>query len=128
MTREELIHAYRSYIACLNHQDWENLYRFVDEDVIYNGERIGLSGYREMLEADFKAIPDLAFTISHLASDPPTIAASLHFDCTPRGELFQIPVNGTRVQFIENVLYEFNEGRIARVCSVIDKEAIRQQL
>ncbi|MGQ9367077.1 ester cyclase [Azospirillum sp. ST 5-10] len=119
---------YRDYISCLNKQDWQNLSRFVHEDVRYNGKRIGLSGYREMLEADFRAIPDLSFNIELLVSEPPRIASRLMFDCTPTGVLFDLPVNGRRVQFAENVFYEFLDGRIETVWSVIDKAAIASQL
>ena len=75
MTRADLSVAYRGYIACLNNQDWTNLGTFVHEDVHYNGKRIGLLGYREMLEADFRAIPDLYFDIQLLISEPPRVAS-----------------------------------------------------
>jgi predicted ester cyclase len=128
MTRAELCDVYRGYIACLNKQDWPNLGKFVHEDVHYNGKRIGLSGYREMLEGDFRAIPDLYFDIQLLMSEPPRIASRLRFDCTPKGMLFDLPVNGKKVQFAENVFYEFLDGQIAKVCSIIDKAAIASQL
>ena len=128
MTRAELSDIYRGYIACLNKQDWPNLGQFVHEDVRYNGERVGLSGYREMLERDFRAIPDLYFDIRLLVSEPPCVASRLHFDCTPTGELFGLPVNGKKVQFAENVFYEFLDGRIETVWSIIDKAAIEAQL
>ena len=75
----------------------------------YNGERIGLSGYREMLEGDFRAIPDLYFDIHLLISEPPRVASRLSFDCTPKGILFGLHVNGKRVSFTENVFYEFRD-------------------
>ena len=128
MTGAELSDIYRGYIACLNKQDWPNLVQFVHEDVRYNGERIGLSGYREMLERDFRAIPDLYFDIRLLVSEPPCVASRLHFDCTPTGELFGLSVNGKKVQFAENVFYEFLGGRIETVWSIIDKAAIEAQL
>jgi predicted ester cyclase len=128
MTRADLSDIYRGYIACLNKQDWPNLGKFVHEDVHYNGKRIGLSGYREMLEGDFRAIPDLYFDIQLLISDPPRVASRLHFDCTPRGVLFGLPVNGKKVQFTENVFYEFLDGQIKNVLSIIDKTAIESQL
>lgn len=53
MTRVDLAEVYQGYIACLNRKDWPNLGKFVHKDVHYNGERIGLPGYREMLEGDF---------------------------------------------------------------------------
>jgi predicted ester cyclase len=124
----ELAAAYRGYIDCLNRQDWPALGRFVHDRAEYNGEPIGLSGYRAMLERDFEAIPDLRFEIVLMVSEPPTIASRLSFDCTPVGDLFGIPVNGKRVQFSENVFYRFAEGRIREVFSVIDKAAIAAQV
>jgi predicted ester cyclase len=119
---------YRDYIACLNRQDWPNLSQFVHEDVQHNGKRVGLSGYREMLEGDFRAIPDLRFEIELLVCEPPRVASRLRFDCTPTAMLFGLAVNGRRVQFAENVFYEFRDGRIATVWSIIDKAAIAAQL
>ncbi|WGF86471.1 ester cyclase [Marinivivus vitaminiproducens] len=124
----DLAHLYRGYIACLNRQAWPDLGRFVADDVHYNDERIGLSGYRAMLEQDFERIPDLSFTIHLLVADPPFVASRLAFDCTPKGELFGLAVDGRRVSFSENVFYEFEDGKIARVWSVIDKAAIEAQL
>ena len=128
MTKADLSDIYRGYIACLNRQDWVNLGQFVHEEVHYNGEQIGLSGYRAMLEGDFRAIPDLYFDIELLISEPPRVASRLRFDCTPKGILFGLPVNGRRVSFTENVFYEFRDERIERVWSVIDKAAIEAQL
>ena len=124
----DLSQAYRGYIACLNAQDWDRLGQFLRDDVRYNGEIVGVGGYRAMLEADFRAIPDLVFTIDLLVSEAPHVAARLKFDCTPVGTLFGLPVNGRRVQFTENVFYEFAAGRIQAVWSVIDKAAIAVQL
>lgn len=128
MTKDDLSSIYRDYIACLNKQDWPNLGQFVHDDVHYNGERIGLSGYRKMLEKDFRAIPGLYFDIRLLISEPPRVASRLMFDCTPKGILFGLPVNGRRVSFSENVFYEFRDTRIETVWSVIDKAAIAAQL
>jgi predicted ester cyclase len=123
-----LTEIYRRYIDCLNQQDWPNLSRFVHDDVDYNGNRIHLAGYQEMLEGDFRAIPDLRFNIALVVAEPPRLASRLNFNCSPSGTLFDLPVNGKKVQFAENVFYEFIEGRIATVWSIIDKAAIAAQL
>jgi steroid delta-isomerase-like uncharacterized protein len=128
MNKTDLSDIYRDYIACLNRQDWPKLEQFVSDDVHYNGKRIGLSGYREMLERDFNEIPDLYFNIQLLMSDPPHIAARLAFDCTPKGSFLGLPVNGKRVSFTENVFYEFRKEKIEQVWSVIDKATIEAQL
>ncbi|WP_186009882.1 ester cyclase [Burkholderia gladioli] len=128
MTELSLSETYRAYIACLNQQDWSRLGMFVGDEVIHNDQRIGLSGYREMLERDFREIPDLHFEIQLLVCEPPRIASRLHFDCSPIGTFLCLPVNGKRVAFTENVFYEFHDGRIRQVWSVIDKAAIERQL
>ncbi len=123
-----LASVYSSYIACLNRQDLAHLDQFVRDDVHYNGEEIGLSGYQAMLAADFRAIPDLQFSIALLVVEEPFVASRLDFDCTPQGTFLGLPVDGQRVQFSENVFYEFRAAKIWRVWSVIDKAAIEAQV
>jgi predicted ester cyclase len=82
-----------------------------------------------MLEKDFQEIPDLFFDVQLLVAEPPLIASRLEFDCAPpRGDFLGLPVNGKRVSFTENVFYDFEDGRISSVWSVIDKLAIERQL
>jgi predicted ester cyclase len=124
----DLSALYLEYIACLNRQDWAALGRFVDDEVSHNGRQIGLSGYREMLERDFREIPDLQFSVALLVAEPPRVASRLDFACTPKASFLGLPVNGKRVSFAENVFYEFRGRKIWRVWSVIDKAAIEAQL
>ena len=128
MTKADLAEIYWRYIACLNRQDWPNLGQFVGDDVRHNGRRIGLSGYRAMLERDFRDIPDLRFNIQLLISDPPYIASRLAFDCSPKGKFLGLDVNGKSVSFAENVFYKFRDEKIVEVWSVIDKAAIEALL
>jgi steroid delta-isomerase-like uncharacterized protein len=128
MTSAELSALYRAYIVCLNRQDWSNLEQFVAEDARHNGQSLGLSGYRKMLEKDFQEIPDLSFTVQLLVCDPPFVASRLEFNCTPKGSFLGLPVNGKRVSFCENVFYRFETGKIEEVWSVIDKRAIEAQI
>ena len=123
-----LSQIYRDYIACLNAQDWPNLGAFVHDALHYNGRSITLTDYREMLKKDFREIPDLFFDPQLLIADPPRIACRLRFECTPKGMFMGLHVNGKRVVFCENVFYEFREGKIGNVWSVIDKAAIEAQL
>jgi predicted ester cyclase len=128
VTEADLSGIYRAYIACLNRQDWPKLGQFVDDEVSRNGQYLGLSGYRQMLERDFDEIPDLRFNIELLIADAPYIASRLAFDCSPKGTFLGLDVNGKRVSFTENVFYEFRGGKIVQVWSVIDKAAVEAQL
>jgi predicted ester cyclase len=126
--KTNLSDIYKDYIACLNEQGWSNLGQFVDDEVIYNGQRIGISRYRAMLQRDFHEIPDLYFDIQLLISEPPYVASRLRFDCSPKGKFLSLYVNGKKVSFTENVFYEFRGAKIVKVWSVIDKAAIETQL
>ena len=128
MTGADLANLYRAYIDCLNAQDWGKLGQFVHDDACHNGRRLGLSGYRMMLERDFADIPDLHFDIALLVAEPPYVASRLGFDCTPKGRFLGLKVNGRRIAFCENVFYQFRDSRIVEVWSVIDKTAIEAQL
>jgi predicted ester cyclase len=119
---------YRAYIACLNDQRWDELGTYVASDVQHNGRSLGLSGYRDMLINDFEQIPDLFFKIGILTCEPPFVAARLEFDCSPKCAFLGLPVNGRKVRFAENVFYQFRDGQIVSVWSVIDKTAIEAQL
>ncbi|KUM34169.1 ester cyclase [Pseudomonas sp. EpS/L25] len=124
----ELGSHYQAYLDCLNRQAWVELGRYVDQAVEHNGRPLGLTGYQAMLEGDHAAIPDLRFAARLLVVEAPWLAAQLDFDCTPRGELFGLAVNGRRVQFSEHVFYRFENDRIREVRSLIDVAAIRAQL
>ncbi|UPK39654.1 ester cyclase [Bradyrhizobium sp. 186] len=128
MTKADLADIYRNYIACLNRQDWPTLGKFVHDNVAHNARPLGLAGYRAMLEQDFREIPDLHFNIELLICDPPHLASRLTFDCRPVGKFLGLDVNGKRVSFCENVFYEFRDGKIRQVWSVLDKAAIEAQL
>jgi predicted ester cyclase len=120
--------VYRAYIACLNAQAWDALGYFVAADVVHNGRKLGLAGYRDMLRADHRDIPDLRFDVALVVANPPYLAARLEFDCTPKGRFLDLPVNGRRVRFFENLFYRFEADRIAEVWSIVDKAAIEAQL
>jgi predicted ester cyclase len=128
MSDTDLASAYRSYIACLNDRDLDCLGNFVDPEVDYNGERIGLTRYREMLEGNYRDIPDLRFRVQILVADASSVASRLVFDCTPVGRFLDLTIDGRRVLFHENVIYEYEGGKIRRVWSVIDRAEIEAQL
>jgi predicted ester cyclase len=119
---------YRAYLTCLNNRELDHLGAFVHDQVEYNGEQVGLSGYRKMLERDFRQIPDVRFNIQLFITQGSTVASRLAFDCTPVGRFLDLEVNGRRISFCENVFYQYEDERIRRVWSVIDKAAIEAQL
>ncbi|NVM90198.1 putative ester cyclase [Variovorax sp. SG517] len=128
MNADALASLYRDYIACLNRRDLDDLKTYVHDDVRHNGQRLGVEGYRLMLQKDFTDIPDLRFDIELLVCQPPLVASRLRFDCTPKANFLGLAVDGVKVSFSENVFYEFQDAKIITVWSVIDKTAIEVQL
>ena len=125
---DELALIYRDYLACLNERRWDDLGRFIAEQVVYNGQQIGLSGYRAMLEADTNATPDLEFIPEILLADDRVVSCRLFFQCTPQQGFLGLEPTGGRVSFAEHVFYAFHNRKIVEVWSVIDKDRIREQL
>jgi predicted ester cyclase len=123
-----LLNIYRDYLACLNRQAWDELDHFVDDRIRYNHQEIGLTGYRTILQQNYHDIPDLYFQPELLVANDSIVACRLAFNCTPIGIFMQLPVNGRKVQFAENVFYQFSDNKIKEVWSVIDKASIEQQL
>ncbi len=128
MAQADLLTIYRDYLGCLNARRWDELSRFVSDEVIYNGVRLGLCGYRAMLESDTGATPDLQFVPEILIADDRVVSCRLFFQCTPQRGFLGFEPTGGQVSFAEHALYRFENGRIAEVWSVIDKEAVRQQI
>ena len=128
MNVQMLRDVYKEYISCLNCQNWQSIHHFITETAQHNGRHLGVALYRDMLIRDYQQIPDLQFNIGLLAVEPPIIASRLDFDCTPKESFLNLPVNGKRVRFSENVFYEFVDYKIDKVWSIINKSAIEAQL
>jgi predicted ester cyclase len=128
MSEGDLLAVYRDYLRCLNERQWPKLGQFVADQLSYNGRRMSLRDYRAMLEADVDAIPDLQFVPELLLADDHVVACRLFFQCNPRHTFLGFEPTGSQVAFPEHVFYRFDDRRIVEVWSVIDKQAIREQL
>ncbi|MDO3638335.1 ester cyclase [Mycolicibacterium arseniciresistens] len=129
MSQDDLLNVYRAYLQCLNERQWPRLGEFVADQLSYNGRRMTLQDYRTMLEGDVDAIPDLHYQPEVVIADDNVVACRLFFECTPRHTFLGFEPTGGQVSFPEHVFYRFDdERRIAEVWSVIDMQAIREQV
>ncbi|MEJ2869102.1 ester cyclase [Actinomycetospora sp. OC33-EN08] len=124
----DLEQRYRDYLGCLNARRFDDLGAHVGEDVLHNGVRLGLGGYRAMLENDVGTVPDLVFDVRLLVATGDTVGAILGFECTPVREFRGLPPTGRAISFTEHVFYRYRGGTIAQVWSLLDDAAIRAQL
>ncbi|OBB37209.1 ester cyclase [Mycobacterium sp. 852002-51961_SCH5331710] len=128
MSERDLSAVYRDYLGCLNERRWSDLGIFVADRLSYNGKRMTLADYRALLEADTAATPDLLYDPEILLADDRFVACRLSFRCTPRHTFLGIEPTGRPVSFAEHVFYRFEAQRIVEVWSLIDKEAVREQM
>ena len=125
---EQLESTYRRYLNALNDRRFDELGDFVHDQLTYNGEQITREQYTAMLIEDVRVIPELRYDIDLLVVGDGHVASRISFDCRPRGEFLGISVDGRRVSFAEHVFYRLREGRIERVWSLLDRDAIRNQV
>jgi predicted ester cyclase len=127
-TVTDLATRYRAYLAALNERRLDDLGDLVQDELTYNGEPRTRQQYRDMIAADIAAIPDLFFDAEIIVADDDRVACRIAFRCTPVGEFLGFTPNGAQLSFTEHVFYEFREGRIAAVVSMIDRWSIAAQL
>ena len=128
MQNNDLLAIYHRYLDCLNRQDWDYLGKYVADNVSYNGKFIGFAGYLNARQNEFRAIPDLHFNVQLVMANESMVACRLNFNITPSHDFLGLPVHGKLISFSENVFYEFDNGKISKVWSVVDKAAIEVQL
>jgi predicted ester cyclase len=128
MTNDDLKARYGEYLDALNKRRLDDLELYVHDEVSYNGELMTLQRFQNMLLADIAAIPDLVFDAQIIVADGDRLASRLLFDCTPRYDNLGRITDGRPLHVVDHVFYEFRDGRIASVVSLVDRAAIHAQL
>ena len=128
MSSEELELIYRRYLATLNEHRTHDLSEFVQDRLTYNGQEWSRQEYERLLTEDVTTFPDLAYPIGLLVVQGPRVACRIDFDCMPVREWLGFQPNGKRISFSEHVFYEFHQGRIQHVWSLLDHQAISRQM
>jgi predicted ester cyclase len=118
---------YRGYLDCLNERRFDDLGRFVHDPVFHNDRQLRLVEFQDLLHRDAAEIPDLHYEIGLLVVAGDEVACRIDFECTPKS-FRGLPASDRKISFAEHVFYRYREGRIARVWSLVDLDAIRDQL
>ena len=119
---------YLAYLDVLNERRFGDLVDFVADDLTYNGNPMTREQYQDARSREVEVIPDLRFDVDLLVVEGDQVACVLAFDCTPVRPFLGFEPPGRRIQFTEHVFYRFADGRIVEVTSLIDREAIREQV
>ena len=128
MTDADLGDRYRGYLTCLNERRFDDLREFVHEPVVHNDRTLRIAEFQDLLRRDAAEIPDLNYEIERLVVQGEQVACRIRFDCTPTASFRGIPPTGRPISFVEHVFYRYEDGRIAQIWSLIDMDAVREQL
>ncbi|GAB1309822.1 hypothetical protein MFIFM68171_00032 [Madurella fahalii] len=123
---------YTDYIACINSGKMaQELHRFCrPSGVVWNGTRLTIQQYGDMMQDSIDAISGLHFHVHTLVVEESRqqLAARIEFTGTPvKPHAGGIP-NGRAVFFAEHVFYWLEQGKISDVLSIVDWEDYRAQL
>ncbi|KAJ6439362.1 SnoaL-like polyketide cyclase [Purpureocillium lavendulum] len=127
----DLAGFYEEYIGTINSLTMkERLHEFCQPTVTHNARRFSLDEYRLMIESSFDEIRGLHFAIDDLFVDSETgqIAARLGFTGRPAKEFRGIAPTGKDVRFSEHAYYRLEDGKIARVQSLLDLASYKRSL
>ena len=88
----------------------------------------GLDYLKERAQALLKAFPDIHFVIEDVVEQGDRLAARVTLEGTQRAEFAGIPAIGKRMKVYDFATYRIVEGKITDVWSLIDMQAMRNQL
>ena len=111
--RTRLEERYREYLSRCNERRFAELDVFVDQDVVVNGETVGIRAYGDGLAEIVQAFPDFHWEIEHLVVEDGWLSAHLTDTGTSR--------RGRRIRIQEFALYQFAGDRIAAVWGDLDR-------
>lgn len=107
-----------------------NLHKFVHPQVVSNGVSMTVDKYRHSIEEGIAAVPDLFVGAHTVIADnrAQRVAARLETTGTPVKDLARVEPKGGQSRFAEHVVYQFRDGKIARLWSIADWTTGRHSL
>ena len=88
----------------------------------------GLDYLKARATSLLKAFPDVKFVIEDFIQQGERLAARVTLEGTHRAEFGGIPATGKRMKVYDFAMYRIVDGKITDIWSLIDMQAIRDQL
>ncbi len=88
----------------------------------------GLDYLKGRAQSLMKAFPDIHFVIEGVIERDDYLAARVTLEGTQRGEFAGIPATGNRMKVYDFAMYRIMDRKITDVWSLIDMQALREQL
>jgi steroid delta-isomerase-like uncharacterized protein len=92
------------------------------------GQSPDRQGAKQLIGEALAAFPDLELEVEREIAEGDTVATSLRFTGTHRGEFAGVPATGRRVTVAVNEMTRFREGKCTEHWGVIDMAGLMAQL
>ena len=89
---------------------------------------VGLDYLKGRARSLLNAFPDVKFVIEDVVQQDDRLAARVTLEGTHRAEFAGIPATGKRMKVYDFAMYRIVDGKITDVWSLIDMQALRDQL
>ncbi len=76
----------------------------------------------------FTAIPDIHYTIDHMAAEGDIVAVNTTATGTARSEMFGLPAAQKKVRYKQMFFYRLKDGKITDQWEVVDAGGLKAQL
>jgi steroid delta-isomerase-like uncharacterized protein len=88
----------------------------------------GLEYLKARAESLLKAFPDVKFVIEEVVQQGDRLAARVTLEGTHRADFAGMPATGKRMKVYDFAMYRIANGKITDIWSLIDMQAMRDQL
>ncbi|KAM0257672.1 hypothetical protein ACHAQJ_004236 [Trichoderma viride] len=127
---DNVVSLFRTHVAALAKQDWATITARLHPELTRNHRALTAEQYVDQAKEGFKAIPDLSVTLDQAFADKSSssVFGRLIVRGTLKEEFMGIKPSGQAFEFSELTIYEYKDGKVLRILTATDKEAIKSQV
>lgn len=92
------------------------------------GEFAGYKGEMQTISSNLAAFPDLQITVDSIIAEGNQVALRTSYVGTHTGPLGQIPATGLPIKMTGNIIFYFEDGKVAKAWSFADMLGLMQQI
>lgn len=125
----DILATFKSYVDTLNKKTTaEDFPKYFHDHVSFNNIDIELEKFREIIDSSSEFIEGLKFTLAETVvnEEKQQIGARILYAGKPVKEFKGVEPTGKSVEFSEHCFYQFDDGKIKQMVTLLDMEVFRQ--
>lgn len=119
---------YLSYVDALNARAFDQMERFVHDEIAYGSQTYPRDAVASSLGAIVEAVPDFTWEVQEILVDGDRLAVRFLNSGTPVADWQGIAPTGASFTVAEHAIYRVVDGRFAEMMNVHDAAEVARQL